>query len=62
MIDKEIGHSDSDSAAKSGAARSSVDSHGGATDPDLASLETAWPTLPEATRRAILALVRGEPV
>jgi hypothetical protein len=30
-----------------------------ATDPDLAALIDAWPTLPEAIRAGILALVRA---
>jgi hypothetical protein len=28
-------------------------------DPDLARIVTAWPTLPDAIRRAMLALVAG---
>jgi hypothetical protein len=29
-------------------------------DPDLAVVVEAWPTLPEATRRAIVGLMQGE--
>jgi len=28
-------------------------------DPDLAAVVTAWPDLPEATRQAVLAVVRA---
>ena len=30
---------------------------GGITDPELARIVTAWPTLPEPIRRAVLTLV-----
>ena len=34
-----------------------MDSQESATDPDLGKLVAAWPALPEAIRRAILAMV-----
>jgi hypothetical protein len=32
-------------------------SEGGITDPELARVAAAWPTLPNAIRRAVLALI-----
>lgn len=41
-------------AAQSGA----ISTQFGAADPDLAMLIDRWPTLPEGTRAAVVALVR----
>jgi hypothetical protein len=54
---KDLGNPAAESGAESGAVGQSTDSHGAATDPDLARVLDAWPTLPPHVRAAILALV-----
>jgi len=47
--------------AKSGAARAEIrlsDAQAGPVDPDLATVISAWPTLPEASKQSILATIR----
>jgi hypothetical protein len=36
------------------------ESHDGQTDPDLFTVVGTWPTLPEATRAGIVAVIRGK--
>ena len=49
-----IPHAD---AAGRSAGRSDLTSEGGITNPELAALVAAWPTLAEPIRRAMLALI-----
>ena len=51
----DLGNQPSSGAAKSGA----VSAASAPSDPDLARLIDAWPTLPGPVRRAVLALVNS---
>ena len=46
-------------APKGGAESGAVDAPNGSTDPDLRTVVSAWATLPEHVRQAILLLVRS---
>ena len=46
-------------AAQSGAESGAVDAREAMQDADLLTVVQAWPTLPDATRAAVLALVRA---
>jgi hypothetical protein len=48
---------DRESVVKSGTAGPSTGSHEAATDPDLARIIAAWPTLPQHVKAALLALL-----
>jgi len=41
-----------------GAESGAVGARMGLSDPDLAAVVNAWPTLPEATRRQVVAMVQ----